>query len=263
MSQLTRTTYESDLSYLNHYVYVPKQTTCASPTLSSCCSAEPTASRQISSNIIEWKPSLDKSIEGSSSSHLAFEYNSNNGEMDCTEMNGNHHKQGIAIVEIPQPVDQLTSNDEIIPNTDKVQESLLNSLEDFSDMEEEDLEETLPLQTICLLSRQYYHIWENLHSVSRAYLLPPSDGVVWEAAAGHRRLPLLDHTFSGQSSYYRNWSKPERKSVCSSLESILKLQVKGINRRFLLTGPASVSYNIVVSFYIMDTLSLIYVIIEV
>lgn len=230
-SNLTRTTYEYDLSHLNRYILYTKQSHC-SPALSPLCNNDVSTG----SKIVEWKPSYE--LEAS---NATFEYNST--DMECSEVSANH-KRSIAVVEIPQPVDELADEARVV-NTEKVERSLLNDLDDFSDIETEDLEDYTSPAT-CLLSNQYYHIWKGTHFYSRSHLLLPSDGVIWDPVHNHQ--PLMDHTYSGQSAYYRNWTKPEGKDLCMTLDSLVKLQVNEVKMRFLLSGPSSVSSTYSIDF---------------
>jgi hypothetical protein len=135
-------------------------------------------------------------------------------------------------VEIPQPDDELadsltTTTHDL--NIDKVEQTLLNSLDEISSSNEMEIEDMNHDESvIVLMSQQYYSIWE---SSLRNCVLPPADGVGWKST--HKRPPLLDHSLYGQSVYYRNWSRPKRKIY-------QQVDVKGYEKRFLLCGPSGV-----------------------
>lgn len=179
------------------------------------------------------------------------------GEVEHSGMNGIHEHRGVAIVEIPQPEDQLSSNihtgfDSNIHSTQNVGPQELPEEEEedlFADLSESDTEDSetdepdiSSQKRICFLSRQYFHLWKSPGMSNSPLLLPPSDGIMWQN--NHKRPPLVD--LSHQSGYYRMWSKPLLKGVRLAIDSATKEYATGSERRFLLSGPARVSKEWVV-----------------
>ena len=261
-THLTRTLYESDLSILSGYrhVLVNAPPTCVplskhqSPTssfksekLDSTASSSSVTSSDAhtssNNNVVEWKPVKDPALDHthweknvrSPSDKLQFEYNST--EMDCTDSPA-MNEGGVAIVEIPQPEDHMT-NEVVNPILD-AEENLFDELDGDSDYEDSETEEEGMSRTkvTCLLSRQYYLIWKSGRMINHSLLLPPSDGVIWQAT--NKRTILTDHTPSVQSSYYRTWSKPEGKARRVAMDTILKESSEERKKSFLLIGPAQV-----------------------
>ncbi len=201
------------------------------------------SSSMISSDahVVEWgKPTKDSSSDHthwdkgiqSPSYKPQFEYN----DMDCTNspaMNG-----GVAIVEIPQPEDHMTTsfNEPVI----ETEENIFNDLESDSDFDDSDFEsdDLNQRRVTCLMSRQYYLIWKSGTVVDQTLLLPPADGVVWQMSS--KWTQLTDHTPSIQSSYYRSWSKPEGKNKRVAIDTVMKENLEGRFKSFLFTGPNQV-----------------------
>ncbi len=246
-AHLTRTLYESDMSLVNSYRNLsPSSSPKHHSPLGSYKSDKHTSTASSSSmfsgdaHVVEWKPTKDSDHAhwDKSNSPLfkstQFEYN--NSEMDCTEtpaLNG-----GVAIVEIPQPEDHMTTsfNEAVLDS----EESIFNDLDSESDYDESETEnddDAHPRMT-CLLSRQYYLIWESGTVVNQSLLLPPSDGVIWQTSS--KWTHLSDHTPSAQSSYYRAWSKPEGKAKRVAMDTVVKEHNEARRRSFLLTGPTQV-----------------------
>lgn len=252
-AHLTRTVYDADMSIANGYrnvssdsAHLSKQPS-PSTTKSDKHLSTASSSSMISNepHVVEWKPTKDVTSEhahwdkGSPSSYRAqFEYSST--EMDCTDspaMNG-----GVAIVEIPQPEDHMTTryNDSCLVATE-TDENIFHDLDFDYDCEDSETEndDANSRKITCLLSRQYYHIWQSGDAlVDQSLLLPPSDGVVWQASS--KWTNLTDHTPSGQSSYYRTWSKPEGKAKRIAMDMLIKENSESRQRCFLLTGPNQV-----------------------
>ena len=174
------------------------------------------------------------------------------GEMDHSGMNGIHVHRGVAIVEIPQPEDQLSddihttmnvkaNSTQIAINQEANEEEEEEDL--FADLSESDTEDSetdepnlSTWKRVCFLSRQYFHLWKSPGMSNSSVLLPPGDGVMWQN--NQKRPPLVD--LSHQSGYYRMWSKPFLKGVRVSIDNAMKDFAAGSKRRFLLTGPAKV-----------------------
>ena len=215
--------------------------------ISSCSSID---NHQSKRGIIEWKPPMetlstehaqyDNDIHSPSSTKPQFEYN--NTDMDCHDGVNGIHERGVAVVEIPQPVDQLANDVPDYNDIHEVEEMFFDSINDVSDIDDDseadECDET-STELVCLLSRQYYHIWKPSGIIDRSLLLPPSEGVIGQVT--QKRPPLIDPTHSSQSAYYRSWTKPEGKAHRVAMDTALRDYAAGSKKRFLLSGPAHVS----------------------
>jgi len=116
---------------------------------------------------------------------------------------------------------------------------------DYSD------EDPSPNKKVYLLSRTYHQIWNGSDYFNKRLLLEPAPGVEWSKSS--KRPPLFDSDVQVQASYYRKWAAPTIIQCCEHcvLMSTSKKLVRSLNnveksgeRRFLLTGPAQVSYHV-------------------
>ena len=269
MSNLTRAIFESDMSLVNRYRHDVDCTPYFPPLLKRDGTTDQASSSAVTSSqsyasvsshgstngvmkrdTIEWKPEISQHMPNEHSqwandnlpqSRAQFEYSG--ADLDASGLNG-IHQRGVAVVEIPTPRDDLADTSYMNQNASEMEEDLFENLED-SDMEDSETEEGDGVRPItCLLSRQYYHIWKSPGMSPRSYLLPPSDGVVWQVSS--KRAPLYDHSPSAQSSYYRTWSKPYSKARRVALDAVIKQYNAGANKRFLLTGPSKVCLKLLV-----------------
>ena len=118
--------------------------------------------------------------------------------------------------------------------------------ENESDYSEED---SSPSKRVYLLSRTYHQIWNVSDYFNKRFLLEPAPGMEWSKSS--KRPPLFDCDPQVQAAYYRKWATPTIIQCCEHcvLMSTSKKLVRSLgnveksgDRRFLLTGPAQVTF---------------------